>query len=148
MATLSIAHAGTDDGAEARPRLMLVPTSAAAGHGPSVGDSPDILSLYRVVGPTELAMLEAADWSVVPERSEWSVILYRFTSLEDAQDLMRSKHRRDQLAIVEVPIDRVFAETLRVDMPDRLAGRTEYWASSPQLAALNSKLRGRITRVR
>ncbi|MCW2962131.1 MAG: uncharacterized protein JWM90_2518 [Thermoleophilia bacterium] len=111
----------------------------------------ETVTMYRVVGPRERALLEADDWRRLPRRADWSVILVKLVEEGDAFDTVHHHRARraaaTPLSVVEVQVRRDFAESLRVELPDRLAGRTEYWVEAQRLDEFNANIVGPIRQL-
>jgi hypothetical protein len=109
-----------------------------------VGRIGNVLTLYRVVGAREAALIADNGWTRLPERAAWSPVLLRFHDHADARRIVAERAARPDerpLQIVAVRVDRDFALPLRVE----LDGRFEYWVDAELLPEFNRRLVGPIT---
>lgn len=104
----------------------------------------DSVTMYRVIGAGERALLKAAGMTQLLPRSDWGVIVLKFSDRAGAERLLHQKsrpsHPNAPLGLVAVRVDRAFADDVRVSID----GRTEYWVDAARLDELNSHVRGRI----
>ena len=147
MAAIQALTVELDDDTRPRP-LFAVPADASTSDDDDGNELRSELRLYRLVGPTELELLDDLRWSVVPSRANWPVIFFKFLAYDDAVVALGQNPYRREIGIVEIPVDRHFAESLRVEIPNRLAGRTEYWIDADRLDDLNAHVVGPIRRIR
>jgi hypothetical protein len=144
----AVPHPVPIDGIPSLPPTLR--RAAAAALAPVLGaDSAvvdrigSVLTLYRIVGARELAMLADDGWARLPYRDAWSPIILRFHDRADARRIVAERAERSHavpLHVVSVRVERGFALSMRVE----IEGRVEYWADATQLPQLNDHIVGPI----
>lgn len=121
----------------------LAPLRQHAAGLPHTGTT---VTLYRVIGRHEYAMLEDLGWSRLPSRKEWSTVVVRLMERRDAEQVVERRGGSDPngpLRIIALRVDRSYAELIRVDV----AGAIEYWTEAQHLDLLNEHIVGPIRLV-
>ncbi len=136
-----------DEGLEVPPFLVPAPESEASSMPTIAEPGLETVRLCRVVGAHELALLAANDWTAVPPRRDWSVLLVKLLTEEQAFAVRASRRRWHGLSIVTMDVAIEFAAEIRVRIPDSLGGHWEHWVEVDRLHDLNANLRGPITLV-
>ena len=121
---------------------------AGQGHGPDTA-LRDVVTLWRPVGPAELALIEASGMTAFPPRLPEQPIFYPVTTEDYAIKIARDWN---------VPADGkgyVTRFTVRSDFLERYevqdaGGRAhrEYWIPAEDLPAFNAAIIGRIEVVK
>lgn len=106
------------------------------------------ITLYRPVGPAELALIEQAGWKAFPPRLPEQPIFYPVVQKEYAIRIARDWNVKESGAGYVLRFD-VDAEFLRQFPVQEAGGRdhTEYWIPSERLDELNRHIVGRIELV-
>ena len=103
------------------------------------------LSLYRPVGPEELALIEASGWREFPPRLPEQPIFYPVTNEEYATQIARDWNVRQSGAgfVTRFQIRAEFAARYPVQKVGGVA-HTELWVPAEELAEFNRNIIGLI----
>ena len=103
------------------------------------------VTLYRPVGPKELALIESAGFSAFPRRLEWQPIFYPALNEDYAVQIARDWNVK-QSGAGYVTRFRVRAEFLARYQVQTVAARMhqEYWIPAEELDEFNRKIVGPI----
>ncbi len=102
-------------------------------------------TLYRPVGPQELALLEAADWKRWPPRLEGQPIFYPVTNAQYAREIAQKWNVPESGSgfVTRFEVDADFMA--RYDIQTVGAQHhTEWWVPAEELDALNDHIVGTI----
>ena len=107
------------------------------------------VTLWRPVGPAELALIEASGMASFPPRLPDQPIFYPVTTEDYAVKIARDWNVRDSGAgfVTCFEVRRDFLDTYRVEDAGGRAHR-EYWIPAEDLPAFNAAIVGRIQVVR
>ena len=110
-----------------------------------MGDETEVLTLYRPVGPNELALIEASGWREFPPRLPEQPIFYPVTNEEYATQIARDWNVRQSGAgfVTRFQIRADFAARYPVQKVGG-AVHTELWVPSEELAEFNQNIIGEI----
>ena len=108
-------------------------------------DSVGLLTLYRPVGPHELALIEASGWKAFPPRLPDQPIFYPVMSVEYATQIARDWNVRQSGAgfVTRFRVRAEFAERYPVQQVGA-AVHTELWVPADELAEFNKNIVGLI----
>ena len=103
------------------------------------------ITLYRPVGPEELALIEASGWRAFPPRLPQQPIFYPVLNSEYARQIARDWNVRDSGAgfVLRFEIDANYVSRF----PIQTVGSSlhqELWVPAEQLAAFNDRIAGQI----
>ena len=103
------------------------------------------ITLYRPVGPEELALIEASGWSAFPPRLPQQPIFYPVLNAQYARQIARDWNVRDSGAgfVLRFEIDANYVSRF----PIQTVGSSlhqELWVPAEQLAAFNDRIAGQI----
>ena len=105
----------------------------------------EVLTLYRPVGPKELALIEASGWKEFPPRLPEQPIFYPVTNEEYATQIARDWNVREGGAgfVTRFQISAEFASRYPVQ---KVGGAmdTELWVPADELAEFNQNIVGPI----
>src|SRR5689334_8466345 len=103
----------------------------------------DLLTLYRPVGPKELALIEASNWSAFPPRLPEQPIFYPVTNEEYATQIARDRNLPHSGAgfVTRFRVRAEFASRYPVQ---KVGGgmHTELWVPAEELAEFNQNIVG------
>lgn len=104
----------------------------------------DAVTMYRVIGAGERALLQQAGLLRMLPRSGWGVIVLKFSDRSSADRVLQQKRRRSHpnapLGLAAVRVDQSFADDVRIEID----GRIEYWVDASRLDELNRHMHGPI----
>jgi len=105
----------------------------------------DLLTLYRPVGPKELALIEASGWKEFPPRLPDQPIFYPVMNEEYATQIARDWNVRHSGAgfVTRFQVQRQFADRYPVQKVGS-AIHTELWVPAEELAEFNRHIVGPI----
>ena len=105
----------------------------------------DVVTLYRPVGPEELALIEASGWREFPPRLPEQPIFYPVTNQAYAAQIARDWNVKASGAGFVTAFD-VEAEYLKQYPVQKVGGsvHTEYWMPAEALEAFNRHIVGVI----
>jgi hypothetical protein len=105
----------------------------------------DLLTLYRPVGPKELALIEASGWSAFPPRVPEQPIFYPVTNEEYATQIARDWNVRQSGAgfVTRFRVRADFASRYPIQ---KVGGtmHTELWVPADELSDFNRNIVGPI----
>lgn len=106
---------------------------------------PATVTLYRPVGPAELALLEAADWRAWPPRLPEQPIFYPVTNERYAVEITRRWNVRDAGVgyVTRFDVRRGFMDRYPVQVVGE-PHHAEWWIPAEDLDELNAAIVGRI----
>lgn len=108
-------------------------------------DEPETTTLYRPVGPKELALIEQSGFLAFPPRLSWQPIFYPVLNEEYATQIARDWNVRDSGAgfVTRFRVRRDFLNAYEVK---QVGGRLhqEYWIPAEDLPLFNANLVGPI----
>ncbi len=106
----------------------------------------ELLTLYRPVGPKELALIEASGWKEFPPRLPEQPIFYPVTNEEYATQIARDWNVRQSGAgfVTRFQIGAKFAARYPVQKVGG-ANHTELWVPADELTELNRNIVGKIS---
>jgi len=111
--------------------------------------APEVVTLWRPVGPEELKLIEETDWKAFPPRLSEQPIFYPVTTEEYAVKIARDWNVR---ASGSGYVTRFEVRKDHLDKyPVELAGgkaHAEYWIPAEELGEFNDAIVGRIEVVR
>lgn len=103
------------------------------------------VTLYRPVGPKELALIEALELAAFPPRLEWQPIFYPVLNAEYAEEIARNWNVKQSGAGYVTRFSVRAAFLARYDVQTVGARiHQEYWIPAEDLDELNSNLVGPI----
>ena len=107
------------------------------------------ITLYRPVGPKELALIEASGWKAFPPRLPEQPIFYPVTNEEYAVQIARDWNVKSDGSgfVTRFQIDAAYASRF----PRKVVGgkvHEELWVPADELLAFNAKIIGEIEVVR
>jgi hypothetical protein len=105
-------------------------------------------TLYRPVGKTELALIEAADWKAFPPRLDWQPIFYPVMNAEYAAQIAQEWNTVDPFSgycgfVLEFQVNNDFLK----DYPVQNVGaphHNELWIPAEKLSQMNDAILGQI----
>ncbi len=105
----------------------------------------ELLTLYRPVGPKELALIEASGWKEFPPRLREQPIFYPVTNEEYAIEIARDWNVRESGVgfVTRFQVRAAFASRYPVKKVGR-AMHTELWVPAEELAEFNENIVGLI----
>jgi hypothetical protein len=105
----------------------------------------DLVTLYRPVGPKELALIEASNWKEFPPRLPEQPIFYPVTNEEYATQIARDWNVRESGAgfVLRFQVVAEFAARYPVQKVGG-ANHTELWVPAADLAEFNRNIVGPI----
>jgi hypothetical protein len=103
------------------------------------------ITLFRPVGPKELALIEASDWRSFPPRLPGQPVFYPVTNEEYAIQIARDWNVKSSGSgfVTRFEVDAEYASRF----PKRVVGsrvHEELWVPAEELAEFNSKIVGKI----
>ena len=106
------------------------------------------VTLYRPVGPAELALIEASGWREFPPRLPEQPIFYPVTNQEYASQIARQWNTRENGAGFVTKFE-VRAECVERYPVQKVGGalHTELWVPAEELAEFNANIVGPIVVV-
>lgn len=110
--------------------------------------SPQTTTLYRPVGPQELALIEAADFSAFPPRLPEQPIFYPVLNRDYARKIARDWNVRDSGAgfVTRFDVDSDYLEQFAVQVVGG-SQHAELWIPAEELANFNTHIIGKIAVV-
>lgn len=102
-------------------------------------------TLYRPVGPQELALIEASDWREFPPRLEWQPIFYPVMNEDYAIQIARDWNVKESGSgyVTRFEVDSEYLSRFEVQNVGG-AMHEELWIPSEELAEFNRHIAGRI----
>jgi len=130
------------DFAESRPISESQNVSASSSIKKDIGETT---TLYRPVGPAELALIEASGWKAFPPRLPGQPIFYPVLNLEYARQIARDWNVRESGAgfVTRFAVDAAYLARFAV----RTVGAAihqELWVPAEELDTFNSQIVGSI----
>jgi len=109
----------------------------------------DLVTLYRPVGPAELALIEAAGWTVFPPRLPGQPIFYPVLNEEYATQIARDWNVPESGAgfVLRFQVDAEFAGRYPVQTVGS-SKHKELWVPAEELDEFNRHIVGKIAVVR
>lgn len=107
------------------------------------------VTLYRPVGPQELALIEGSDWKSFPPRLPEQPIFYPVTNEDYAVQIARDWNVKASGSgfVVRFGVDAAYVARF----PRKIVGgrlHEELWVPAEELSEFNSKIIGRIEVIR
>ncbi|MFN8395610.1 MAG: ADP-ribosylation/crystallin J1 [Bacteroidia bacterium] len=108
-------------------------------------DTMGTTTLYRPVGPQELALIEESDWTAFPPRLEWQPIFYPVMNEEYAIQIARDWNVPESGSgyVTRFEVDSEYLSRFEVQ---NVGGsmHEELWVPAEELAEFNRHIVGRI----
>ena len=107
-------------------------------------DKP-VVTLYRPVGPTELALIEASGWREFPPRLPEQPIFYPVTNEAYAIQIARDWNVKESGSghVTRFDVDATYLNRYRKEQVGG-AIHTEYWIPAEELSEFNRHIVGKI----
>jgi hypothetical protein len=108
-------------------------------------DVRETTTLYRPVGPAELALIEASGWKAFPPRLPEQPIFYPVLNLEYARQIARDWNVRESGAgfVTRFEVDAAYLSRFAVQTVGAAIHR-ELWVPAEELDAFNAHIVGKI----
>ncbi|MEQ8205287.1 MAG: hypothetical protein RIA65_03855 [Woeseia sp.] len=110
--------------------------------------SPRTTTLYRPVGPQELALIEASDYSAFPPRLPEQPVFYPVLNRDYARQIARDWNVRDSGAgfVTRFDVERRYLEQFEVQVVGG-SQHAELWIPAEELTNFNRHIIGKIAVV-